>query len=186
MKIEKHVQLPIYNQEVKLKPMSLLVYLSIKRYMDDKTYQACPPMHIIGEHCGLDRKQVKGYIDKLVEANYLTIERTVNRSLYTFNSYIDYHPFNLTFLNKTDLTPQEKSYLVAIQLHMKKDKDGFGIIRKTSYLLGNLINISYKSVRRYEQTLIEKGYMTVTKFPNDYTTLDKEERVYNLKLLNIN
>lgn len=121
--MEQHIQVPKMN----LKQEGLLitdpyVYACIKKFMNNETKQAFPSNKTLVEISGLNSKTIMASINRLEKAGYFTIKREMGKpNIYTFNDYKQFEIFSYDFLDNPDLTPKEKSYLVASQQFMFKN-----------------------------------------------------------------
>lgn len=158
----QHVQLP-NNMTLDVKPKDLLVYVTIKRHQDSETKKAFPSLVTISAESGASINAVRKSIKDLEKSNYITIEKIKNKNIYSFNEYKSFEPFSYEFLDNKDLSCDEKSYILAAQQYMYKDIEGEGKISYTNEELANKINMSERSVIRYNNSLERKGLLTKVK-----------------------
>lgn len=158
----QHVQLP-NNMTLDVKPKDLLVYVTIKRHQDSETKKAFPSLVTISAESGASINAVRKSIRDLEKSNYITIEKIKNKNIYSFNEYKSFEPFSYEFLDNKDLSCDEKSYILAAQQYMYKDIEGEGKISYTNEELANKINMSERSVIRYNNSLERKGLLTKVK-----------------------
>lgn len=71
--------------------------------------------------------------------------------------------FSYEFFEKKDIAANEKAYIIASQQFMIKDVEGLGKMSFTNDKLGELLNISPKTISRLDKSLEEKGYLTIVK-----------------------
>lgn len=165
MEIEnkRHVQLP-NNMTVddKLSPKDLLIYVSIRRYMNSVTKEAFPSLETIMKHASASKPTVRKCIENLKTLGYITVNKKGRNNLYKFNPHKNFEPFSYDFLDKEDLTSNEKAYLIVSQQYMFKE-GGFGNISYTDRKLAGLINMSPHSVTKYNKSLLEKSYLSIVK-----------------------
>lgn len=64
-------------------------------------------------------------------------------------------------MRKKDLSTKEKAYLIASQQYMYKDIEGFGKVSYTNEEMGEIINLSPSRIDKYDNSLIDKGYLTL-------------------------
>lgn len=160
--MKQHVQLPNdMTSERKLTPRDLLVYVSIKRYMNSKTQEAFPSLIKISEVSSLSKPTIMQSIKNLISAHYISVRKEGKRSIYKFNSYKNFEPFSYEFLDKKDLNANEKAYILATQQHMFKDEENIGKVSYTELELANKINMSQPVINRCNNSLKDKGYLTL-------------------------
>lgn len=155
---EQHVQLP-NNMTLDVKPKDLLIYVTIKRHMNKDTLRAFPALTTICAESGASINAVRESIKKLEKFEYLKVEKDGRKNVYAFTTYKNFEPFSYDFLDQKELSFEEKSYVIASQQYMMKDIRGEGKISLTNADLANKINISEKSVVRYNNSLERKGFM---------------------------
>lgn len=97
--------------EVKAKDQ--LVYVVIKSFQN-KDGTCIPSLKAISERSGLSIPTIRGSIERLQEKEYLDIKKIGRCNSYTFSNYKNFEPFSPEFLNRKDITPTTKAYLVAI------------------------------------------------------------------------
>lgn len=156
--IGRHVQLPNSMCEEGLRPEHLLVYLSIKRFMDSD-YKAYPSLRRISELSGLGINKIKVLIGELEKKDYFAVERCGRGSVYHFNKYKAFEPFSYDFLDNKNLSGSEKAYIVAIQQYMYKEEEGIGKVGYSNRQLARKINVSEHAIRKYDKALEAKGYL---------------------------
>lgn len=160
---KRHVQLPnSMTTNSELTPQDLLVYVSIKRFMNKDTKEAFPSLATISQKCGASIPTVRKCIARLVEEEYLFIRKEGRSHIYSFNNYKNFEPFSYEFLDKEDLTFSEKAYIIASQQYMFKE-GGEGRISMTNKELADKLNISESTLKRCDKSLEKKDYMTVIK-----------------------
>ena len=158
--MKQHVQLP-NNMTSELSPKDLLIYVSIKRYMNNDTREAFPSLETIAKHASSTKPTVRKCIDKLVDLEYITIRKVGRKNVYKFSNAKNFEPFSYEFLDKEDLSANEKAYLIASQQYMYKDIDNYGKMTYSDNKLSEIINISRHSIKKYDQSLLEKGYLSI-------------------------
>lgn len=163
-KSQQHVQLPNnMTASGELTPKDLLIYVSIKRYMNNETREAFPSLETIMKHSSSSKPTVRKCIESLKSKGYISIHKEGRKNVYKFSNSKNFEPFSYEFLDKEDLTANEKAYLIASQQHMYKDIDSYGKITYTDSKLADKINLSYHSVKKYDKSLLDKGYLTIVK-----------------------
>lgn len=160
---KRHVQLPNnMTTNSGLTPQDLLVYVSIKRFMNKDTKEAFPSLATISQKCGASIPTIRKCISRLVEEEYISIRKQGRSHIYTFNSYKNFEPFSYEFLDKEDLSFTEKAYLITSQQYMLKE-NGEGRISLTSKDLAQKLNISESTIKRCDKSLEKKDYMHIIK-----------------------
>ena len=159
----RHVQLPNNMTTKDLTPKDLLVYVSIKRYMNKDSLECYPSLDKIVEVSGISKPTVRKTIDKLSKLNYITVTKSGRKNIYKFSPYKNFEPFSYEFLDKKDISADEKALIIAEQQFMFKDVDGLGKISYTDLELSDKINMSYNTIVKYHRSLEQKGYITTVK-----------------------
>ena len=85
---KQHVQLPndMTSEEKSLTPKDLLVYASIKRYMNNHTKEAFPSFSKLTECTSLSKPTIAISINNLVEAGFISVRREGRKNVYKFNN----------------------------------------------------------------------------------------------------
>lgn len=160
----QHYQLPNdMTKNKKLGPNDLLVYLNIKSFMNGKTKDCFPSLKKICEKSDLSVNTVRACIANLISEKYMWTEKFGRGQKYYFSSYKNFEVFSPEFLKKEDISSKEKGYVIASQQHMYKDVNGFGKISYSNEELSELINISVPKIKKYDNGLMEKGYLELSK-----------------------
>lgn len=143
-----------------LDPKDKLIYLAIRRYMNKQTKEAFPSYARITEDTGAAQKTIKKCVNNLVREGYLETQKQGRNIIYKFNNKKQFEPFSYDFLDKPDLTFTEKSYIVATQQYMFKDKETLeGKISFSNKELSGLIKMSPSTITRCNYSLEKKGYL---------------------------
>ena len=176
---KQHVQLP-NNMTLDVKPKDLLIYVTIKRHMDKETKKAFPALTTICAESGASINAVRESIKKLEKFEYLKVEKDGRKNVYVFTTYKNFEPFSYDFLDQKELSFEEKSYIIASQQYMMKDIEGK--ISLTNSDLADKINISERSIIKYNNSLERKGFMI--KVPATIRDLEtgccKELKIFDL------
>lgn len=140
--------------------------------MNAQTNQSFPSNKTLVALSELTSKTITASINRLEAAGYFTIKREMGKpNIYTFNSYKQFEIFSYDFLDNPDLTPKEKSYLVASQQYMFKNQDSLqGKITFSAEKLAEGIGLTLPSLRKYEQSLKEKEILTTLPIKRDNAT----------------
>lgn len=182
----QHVQVPNNMCRThELKPFDMLVYASIKRFMNKDTKEAYPSLDLLKSLTGSGKEKINESVARL-NGKYLTVFNRGRQKVYKFSpNYKNFEPFSHEFLDKKDLTTPEKSYILATQQFMFKDLEDLGKVSFTTKELADLINLSEHEIWRHDRNLQEKGYLHVVKTQNrDFETgLPRTEKIFNLELL---
>lgn len=160
--MEENKQFVIYPHEEQefnsLTPADKLIYLVIRRYMNNNSMTCYVSYATITKDCGAAAKTIKKCVDNLVREGYLETKRDGKRIIYKFNNKKKFEPFSYDFLDNPNLTFTEKSYIVASQQYMYKDKEE-GKISYTNKELSNLIKMTESTISRCNHSLEKKGYL---------------------------
>lgn len=161
---KKHIQLPNgMTENKKLTPKDLLVYLAIKKYMNNESKSCYPSINTIVKDSGVSKMTVMKCLDKLEKEQYIKIVKNgmKRNNVYIFLSYKNFEVFSEEFLETQDIDINEKSYVIASQHTMFKDIEGFGKISYSDTELSKIINMDRHSIAKYNKSLEEKGFLTV-------------------------
>lgn len=176
---KRHVQLPNNMCEDGLTPWHMLVYLSIRRFMN-KDYEAYPSLEKISELSGLGVKRIKTLVKGIEEKGYFIVGKRGKSNLYKFNRLKSFEPFSYDFLDNKELTSTEKAYIVASQQYMFKGEEGIGRINYPNRQLAKKINVSEFTIRKCDKSLEEKGYLTLLN--DEYRGIENGKRLKEFNL----
>ena len=85
---KQHVQLPNnMTLETILTPQDLLVYVSIKRYMNNETKEAFPSLQTIAEKCGASIPTIRKCIKRWEEGKYIQVIKIGRSQICKFLKY---------------------------------------------------------------------------------------------------
>lgn len=171
MENKQHVQVPTMNLvEEGLTYSDPFVYACIKKYMNQHTKQAWPSTSTLTKLSKMSNRTITESIKRLESAGYFSVHREFGKpNIYTFNDYKKFEIFSYEFLDREDLTPREKSYLIVSQPKMfKSEKDC--VITMSSEKLAESISLDAKTLRKYEKNLVEKGLMSLVPYKTDNAT----------------
>nr|DAF63693.1 MAG TPA: helix-turn-helix domain protein [Podoviridae sp. ctz6O13] len=181
-----HVQVPNdMCHKYELNPLDMLVYANIKRFMNRETREAWPSILTLQKVTGLGRDRLLASIDRL-NGKYFKFLYVNGKRRYLFpHKNRRFEPFSLQFLDKQDLSPLEKSYIMAAQQYMFKDHEGLGKMGFKVKDLSNLINMSEWNIYKCDNSLQEKGYLDIVPSQQrDFDTgLPLSIKVFNMELL---
>lgn len=182
---KQHVQLP--NNLININPITpkdLVIYLSIRRFINGKTGECFPSLATISEMAGAAINTVRKSIAILEKTGYLVITKKGRKHYYQFPKDKTFEPFSFDFLDKKDLTFSEKAYLIASQQFMFKE-NGEGKISYSNKEISEKINMSESAICRINQSLVKKEYLTIEKSHklNPITGLKIQDKFYHLNKL---
>lgn len=186
---KRHVQVPnSMTIKTELTPKEILIYVSIKRYMNKDTHEAFPSQDLICKNASSTKPTVKKCIDKLQELGYLKVIKRGRSHIYRFNSYKTFEPFSYDFLDNQDISASAKAQLLVIQQYMYKNIKGKGKISYNDNQLAKITNCSNHTITKCNQELIDKGYLTIIKTDkkDPISGLKINEKIYNLDELQQN
>ena len=175
---KQHVQLP-NNMTTILTPQDLLVYVSIKRYMNNETKEAFPSLQTIAEKCGASIPTIRKCIKRLEEGKYIEVIKKGRSQIYKFLKYNNFEPFSYEFLDKEDLSFTEKAYQLASQQYQFKE-NGMGKISMSNKELAEKINMSESTISRCNKSLEAKGYLDIIKAKKHESGITINEKFFHL------
>lgn len=180
---KQHVQLPV-EENSELEPKDRLIYVCIRRFIN-KDLECFPSLRQISKLSGASLTTVSKIIDKLIKLDYITRVKRGKKYHYKFNELKSFEPFSYEFLDKEDLSFQEKAYIISAQQYMFKDEVGIGKICYSNRELAKKINTSRSTVNNLNRSLIKKGYLGLveTKSVDPMTGEHVIEKIYNLNAL---
>lgn len=177
---KQHVQLP-NDMTTNLTPIDLLVYVSVRRYLNSKTGLCCPSLETIVRNSSLSKPTVIKCIEALKKSGFINYKVVGRSRHYSFSDYKKFEPFSYEFLDNDKLTANEKAYWLASQQWMFKDEKGLAKSSLTTREIAEKINWSQPSVTRCEKSFKDKGLMTtLTLNCRDEHGLRKVEKVFYL------
>lgn len=160
----KVVQVPKMNlKEEGLESIDPFIYASIKRFMNEETKIAFPSMTTLVKITGMCKSAILKSIERLKDAHYINIIREFEKSnKYQFNDYKKFECFSYDFLDMSELSYNEKSYLVVAQPHMIKNPENLtGSIRYDQQTFANSMNLSLNTLKKIEKHLQELNILTI-------------------------
>lgn len=169
------------NQMPELEPLDKLIYLSIKRFKNNKTGKCFPTIETISRVSGVSYKVVVKTIQKLVNLKYIQINKVGRQNYYIFSDTNSFECFTDKFLDFTDISFITKAYLAAIQQHMFIESDNTGKISYNNTKLSELINMSVRTIQRCQKELKDLGFLTI----NKTTELDNVKYSKNLYIYHL-
>ena len=179
---KQHVQLPNDLGDISfIKPKDQLVYVAIKKFMNKDTKEAFPSLETLHNLTKLSINTIRDCIERLVKSGFIEVRKDGRKNVYKFLKYDTYEPFSFKFLEKDDLSPEEKAYLIASQKYMFKD-NGEGKISYTNKELSEKINMSESTISRINSSLVKKDYALLLNCKNS-SGINIKEKWYHLNEL---
>ena len=182
---KQHVQLPNdMTKSGELSQKDLLVYVTIKRYINSKTKECYPSLDTIVKVSGVSKPTVRKSIETLKRLDYFQVRIEGRKNVYKFNPYKNFEPFSYEFLD-FDLETNLKAYIMVAQQTMYKDIEGFGKITYSDSELADLINLDRHTIAKYNRVLEEKGFLSIIKTDkrDSVTGLKIDEKIFHLNEL---
>lgn len=143
-----------------LTPKDKLIYVAIRRHMNEQTMEAYPSYATITQETKAAAATIKKCVDNLVREHYLSTRKEGKKIVYKFNNKKQFEPYSYEFLDRRDLTFTEKAYIVATQQFMFKDGDSeVGKISYTNKELSALINMPESTISKNNRSLETKGLL---------------------------
>ena len=177
---KQHIQLPhnmIGGRD--LTPNDLLVYATIKRFMNKDTKEAFPSLKTLSDKCGFSIMTIRKSITKLTDLKWITIRKEGRKNIYKFYKQTRlFERFSYDFLDN-DLPPKEKAYILTLQQYMIKE-DGFGKTSYTEEELAVKTNLSEYQIRNHDRYLKDSGALTITQ-KEDALGFNKKIKFYHLE-----
>lgn len=180
---KRHVQLPNnMTTHEELSPKDLLVYVTLKRHLNKDTKECFPSLECLSKESGYSIPPIRKSIEVLKINGYIKVRKEGRKHIYSFNPYKSFEPFSYEFLDYENLSANEKAYLISSQQYMYKDTKGFGKISYSNEQLGELLNVSSRTISRLDKSLENKGFLTIVKTSakNPETGLMINEKFFKL------
>lgn len=186
MDVGQYVILPKKDNGLLLEKYEILIYVCIRRYMNKDTMKAFPSLDTIAKDSGCSKPTVMKTIERIKQKGYLRTEplRRGRGTMYIFNNEKSFEPFSYEFLDNKALSKSEKFQILCTQQYMYKN-DGIDKITYSDKELCELTGIDHRTLKRNNQSLIKKGYMTEIYLQkrNPETGLMNKETIYHLNEL---
>lgn len=184
--IPRHVQLP--NELLKskqLSPNDILVYLTIKRFMNNESKSCYPSKTTISKLSGLSRNTIIKCIDNLIKNNVINLCINGNKKFYIFN-YSDNDGFEMIsfdFLDNADLSSSEKAAYCMQQMFMFKNKVTLeGDVKLSNNKLAKELGVSRQWLDRQNKSLEDKGLLILRNSNNEFILPQKIKHFQLTKL----
>lgn len=158
---KQHVQLPHRKDNDTITPREQLIYVAIKRYMNKDTMQAYPSLTEISKQTGASIPTIRDAIQILKDLKYIKVTKNGRKNCYEFNKDKEFEPFSYEFLDNTELSFLEKTYIVSSQEYMQGKETGIGTISYSNRQLSELINMPISTISKCNHSLQAKEFLTV-------------------------
>ena len=179
---KQHVQLPNDLGDISfIKPKDQLVYVAIKKFMNNETKEAFPSLNTLHNLTKLSINTIRECIDRLVNSGFIEVRKEGRKNIYKFLKYDKFEPFSFKFLEKEDLTSEEKAYLIASQRYMFKENEE-GKISLTNKQLSEKINMPESTISKINKSLVKKDYALMLNCKNSQGVSIKEKYYHLTKL----
>jgi DNA-binding MarR family transcriptional regulator len=181
----QHVQLPNdMTKSGELSQKDLLVYVTIKRYMNSQTRECYPSLDTIVKVSGVSKPTVRKAINNLKRLKYLDVRLEGRKNVYKFNPHKNFEPFSYEFLD-FQLETNLKAYIMVVQQTMYKDVEGYGKVSYSDSELASIINLDRHTIAKYNKSLEEQGFLSIVKTDkkDPVTGLRIDEKIFHLNEL---
>lgn len=181
----QHVQLPNdMTKSGELSQKDLLVYVTIKRYMNSQTRECYPSLDTIVKVSGVSKPTVRKAINNLKRLKYLDVRLEGRKNVYKFNPHKNFEPFSYEFLD-FQLETNLKAYIMVVQQTMYKDVEGYGKVSYSDSELASIINLDRHTIAKYNRSLEEQGFLSIIKTDkkDPATGLRIDEKIFHLNEL---
>jgi predicted transcriptional regulator len=166
----------------KLTPKDLLVYLTIKSFMNKDSKECFPSLDTIVKISGISKPTVRKSIELLKTESYISVRLQGRSNVYKFNPYKSFEPFSYDFIKDERLEASVKAYIAALQQSMFKDQKGFGKISYSDTEISEIINLDKRTIAKYDKQLEEMGLLTIVKTnkKDEVTGIKVNEKIFHL------
>ena len=160
-------QFVVVQHDIQLTPEQLLVYVIIKKGMDGTSHISYVNIGTIMAVSNFNKSTILKYLEVIEEKGYFKIVKC-GANLH-YNSYVfpqehrdeKFERFAFEMIERPDLTPTEKAYLIALQKHLFIDfESGVGRVSYSDLELCQKIQGSRKKLMEVMKSLKEKGIIT--------------------------
>ena len=158
---KQHVQVPDPKPTgTNLKPFDYLVYANIRRYMNHETLVCFPSLKTIAEKCDSTIPTIRKSIKHLANEGLFSVTTCAGKpTTYRFEKLLEnFERFTPEFLDREDLTADEKAYLIGLQAKSYKTET-LAITTYPNSKLANELHMSLSTVQRLNKSLKEKEIM---------------------------
>lgn len=182
MENKQHIQLPNDLGDISfIKPKDQLVYVAIKKFMNKDTKEAFPSLETLHNLTKLSINTIRSCIERLIDSGFIEVRKEGRKNIYKFLKYDKFEPFSFKFLEKEDLTSEEKAYLIASQKYMFKENNE-GKISLTNKQLSEKINMPESTISKINKSLVKKDYAILLNCKNS-SGINIKEKWYHLNEL---
>ena len=180
------------NESRILEPGDKVIYATIRRYMNENSRECYPSISKIKEKTRCGQSKIMGAIDRLVQAGFIQkTQKKAPNGKYTNFYYFPKSEFDKHFEMFTDefldldMPINIKEYYMDIQQYLYGKDSGVGKCSFSNTALAMKLGISVPSVRKYNNYLIEHGYLEEEKTgSSDEAGLPVIQKNFNLSTLN--
>lgn len=122
-------------------------------------------------------------IDRLIESGYISREKCGKCYIYSFSEYKQFEVFSYDFLDKPDLTFNQKAYYAANQPLMIKDKNTkTGKLTYSNSELSDKLHMPIRTIQNYDMMLKAKKYLSIVRTnTKDAAGFFKMEKIFDLE-----
>lgn len=166
----------------------VIVYLMIKKNMNDSTRMATRSYETLSKECELSVYKIKQCLQKLEDSGYIVIKvngiKRANSYIFPVDKEIEFEMIALSFISNPNLTAREKGLLAILQKSMKVDKETqTALIDLTYPQILNATHVSKSMLSRIESGLNKKDiYTTLTSSAIDNVTkLHENKRLTDIE-----
>lgn len=159
----QHIQVPNdMCKERNLDPTDVYVYSYLKTYMNKDSFEAFPSMETLARDAGISKTTVNKAIKNLVANKDISVRREGRKNVYKFNPMSrNFEMFTYKFMRDTDLTSQQRIYIILTQQYMYKDEEGYGKVTFTNEELSDETGLSPTTIYRRNKELEDKGMLQI-------------------------
>lgn len=179
------------KKDVLLQKYEILIYVCIRRYMNQTTMEAFPALDTIVRDSGCSKPTVIKTIEVIEQKGYFKrIPKSKSKSkvrgkgcVYVFNNDKHFEPFSYDFLDNATLSKSEKLQILCTQQYMYLDEaNQSGKISYSDRELSEKTGLDYRTIKKNNNSLIDKGYANqVTLQTKDPVTgIVNKETIYHL------
>lgn len=149
-------------KEHNLDPVDVYVYSYLKTYMNKDSLECFPSMDTIAKDAGISKTTVNKAIKNLVANKDISVRKEGRKNVYKFNPMSrNFEMFTYKFMRDTDLTSQQRIYIILTQQYMYKDDEGYGKITYTNEELSEETGLSSSTIYRRNKELEDKGMLQI-------------------------
>lgn len=151
------------NKGITVTPEALLIYAYIRSYVRSDKLVCFPSLDTIKDRTKIGITSIKRYIKELEDNKYIEVTKekgSVNK--YIFRDLKKFEPVGDPFLDNLILRFKLKSYVLASEPYMKKNKiEGYGLLYYSNSELSKIINMPESTISKLNRELIKLGLMFI-------------------------